>query len=183
MQPWLSFNFRADSMTSQADYVQQLFTERGISVFVIHSWTKLWSCTGIRLGSIVCPTAQHCQALKAAQVPWSVNCAALAFLSQVVKDDQYMADTWALTPTWRKHIIATLSQQLPQWLCYGEPFLSWVWIDTGSEDVAQKAVALARGAGVPVRNGLPGYSRPTFVRVAVREPSKFAVLLDAWRDL
>ncbi|KAJ1967459.1 hypothetical protein H4R35_006704, partial [Dimargaris xerosporica] len=41
MQPWHSADFRVDSMTSQTDYVQQLFTARGISVFVIHSWTKL----------------------------------------------------------------------------------------------------------------------------------------------
>jgi len=27
--------------------------DEGVDVFVIHSWTKIWSCTGIRLGSVI----------------------------------------------------------------------------------------------------------------------------------
>lgn len=35
-------------------------------------------------------------------------------------------------------------------------WISWIWIDTGSEQVALKAVTLARDAGVPIRHGLHG---------------------------
>lgn len=33
--------------------------------------------TGVRLGSVVAPTAEDLARLKAKQVPWSVNCVAL----------------------------------------------------------------------------------------------------------
>jgi len=46
-------------------------------VWIMTSWTKIWSCTGIRLGSVVAPTAQDLLAIKAKQVPWSVNGPAL----------------------------------------------------------------------------------------------------------
>ncbi|KAJ1930007.1 hypothetical protein IWQ60_000671 [Tieghemiomyces parasiticus] len=183
MQPWHSENFRADSLVSQSAYVADLHARRGISVFVIHSWTKLWSCTGIRLGSIVCPTDAHCQALKKIQVPWSVNCVALAFLDRVVRDADYLAETWRVTPAWRQQTVAALRERFPGWRCYGEPFLSWVWVDIGDAQVAERAVGLARAAGVPVRSGLPGYQKPTFVRIAARQPEKLAVLLKAWQPL
>jgi histidinol-phosphate/aromatic aminotransferase/cobyric acid decarboxylase-like protein len=58
MQPWVGPNWQKDSLVSQRDWVYNLFATRGISVFVIHSWTKLWSCPGIRLGSILTPTEE-----------------------------------------------------------------------------------------------------------------------------
>ncbi|KAJ1652115.1 hypothetical protein IWQ61_007478 [Dispira simplex] len=183
MQPWHSPQFRQDSLTSQTEYVTQLYRQKQISVFVIHSWTKLWCCTGIRLGSIVCPTAEHCLALKKVQVPWSVNCVALAFLDRVAQDQEYLDDTWRLTFQWRQHTVTQLNDTFPQWKCYGEPFLSWVWVDTQDSVVAEKAVDLARAAGVPVRSGQPGYEMPTFVRIAVRSPTKLTVLLKAWEPL
>ena len=50
-------------------------------------------------------------------------------------------------------------------------------------EVAENAVNKAKLFGVPVRSGLPGYNRPTFVRVAVREPSKVNILIKAWEQL
>lgn len=46
-------------------------------MWIMTSWTKIWSCTGVRLGSVVAPTAAKLAAVKAKQVPWSVNCVAL----------------------------------------------------------------------------------------------------------
>ncbi|CAG8487301.1 12089_t:CDS:10 [Ambispora gerdemannii] len=193
MQPWLSRDFRSDSLTSQHEYLASLYLTRKVSLYVIHSWTKFWSCTGLRLGSVVCPTTNHCDALKRLQVPWSVNSPALAFLHAVVKDDAYMEKTWQVTPVWRNALIERLNTLLGifingqksntsrvennddkslEWKFYGKPFLSWVWVDLKSQKTAQEAVALAKAAGVPVRSGQPGYERPTFVRIAVREPEK-----------
>ena len=42
--------------------------ERGVHIFVMHSWTKIWSCTGVRLGSVVAPTPTHMVELKKRQV-------------------------------------------------------------------------------------------------------------------
>ncbi|KAJ1842262.1 hypothetical protein LPJ70_003892, partial [Coemansia sp. RSA 2708] len=52
MQPWHSPQFREHSLLSQHEYIRALYQDRGISVFIMHSWTKLWCCTGLRLGSV-----------------------------------------------------------------------------------------------------------------------------------
>lgn len=52
-------------------------TSQDVHVWIMTSWTKIWSCTGVRLGSVVAPTAAKLAAVKAKQVPWSVNCVAL----------------------------------------------------------------------------------------------------------
>ncbi|KAJ2591916.1 hypothetical protein EV177_008810 [Coemansia sp. RSA 1804] len=183
MQPWHSPEFRDHSLVGQREYIQHLYRENSISVFVVHSWTKLWCCTGLRLGSVVCPTADHMRDIKKLQVPWSVNTVALAFLGAVVSDDVYLRKTWQSTSAWRSQTIARIAELFPQWEFHGRPFLSWIWVDTGSEETAQKAVDCARAAGVPVRSGRQGYSLPSFIRIAVREPSKVDVLIDALKSV
>ncbi|KAJ2472255.1 hypothetical protein EV174_005852, partial [Coemansia sp. RSA 2320] len=183
MQPWQSEKFREHSLTSQREYVETLYRAQGISVFVMHSWTKLWCCTGLRLGSVVCPTAEHMRAIKKIQVPWSVNTVALAFLNAVVEDAKYLQDTWEMTPIWRKDTVDRLQTMFPAWEFHGRDFLSWIWINTKDTVVAERAVALARAAGVPVRSGGPGYNLPAFIRVAVRHPDKVNVLAEAWKSL
>ncbi|CAM0138139.1 hypothetical protein VKS41_001371 [Umbelopsis sp. WA50703] len=187
MQPWHSALFRDDSLTQQAEFAADLYARRNVSLYVLHSWTKIWSCTGLRLGSIICPTADHCSELKKAQVPWSVNTPALAFLDTVVKDDQYMQETWDGTSQLRLYLIEQLSalpaSQRENFEYKGKEFLSWVWIDMKSEQLASEAVRLAKDAGVPVRSGQPGYIRPTHVRVAVREKQFVDVLIAAWKAL
>ncbi|CAG8504814.1 11204_t:CDS:2 [Racocetra fulgida] len=69
------------------------------------------------------------------------------------------------------------------WEFYGNDFLSWVWINMKTAKIAEDAVDKAKAAGVPVRSGKPGYNRPTYVRVAVREPSKVDFLIRAWKYL
>ncbi|KAJ3358485.1 hypothetical protein GGF32_000388 [Allomyces javanicus] len=194
MQPWHSANWRAESMTSQHAFVANQLRSRNVRVFIIHSWTKMWCCTGLRIGSIVTPTADHTQQLKKHQVPWSVNCLALPFVSAVVRDDAFLAKTWACTTQWRADQIRDLMQVAKDlakrisgfngdWQFLGQPFLSWVWIDVRDAAVADALVEAARVAGTPVRAGKHGYKRPTHVRIKVGLPEKFAVLREAWRNL
>ncbi|CAG8577879.1 17380_t:CDS:2 [Racocetra persica] len=194
MQPWLSSDFRSDSLISQHDFIFSLYKTKNISAYIIHSWTKFWSCTGLRLGSVVCPTSKHFDALKRIQVPWSVNSPALAFLNAVVRDHSYMERTWNLTSKWRAELIDRLKvisnaivmfhkDPMFAWEFYGNDFLSWVWINMKTAKIAEDAVDKAKAAGVPVRSGKPGYNRPTYVRVAVREPSKVDFLIRAWKYL
>ncbi|CAG8642710.1 19790_t:CDS:2 [Cetraspora pellucida] len=194
MQPWLSSDFRSDSLISQHDFIFTLYKTKNISLYIIHSWTKFWSCTGLRLGSVVCPTSKHFDALKRIQVPWSVNSPALAFLNTVVRDHGFMDRTWKLTSKWRAELIDRLKvisnsivmfhkDPMFAWEFYGSDFLSWVWIDMKTANIVEDAVDKAKAAGVPVRSGKPGYNRPTYVRVAVREPSKVDFLVRAWKHL
>src|SRR5581483_4140941 len=110
MQPWLSPDFRTDSLICEHDFLYSLYESRRVSVYVIHSWTKIWSCTGLRIGSVICPTPAHCDILKKLQVPWSVNSPAIAFLDAVVKDTEYLEQTWEITPKWRAETIERLTE-------------------------------------------------------------------------
>ena len=179
MQPWRSPNWREDSLVSQHRWLHAMSCERGVDVFVIHSWTKLWSCPGIRLGSVVTPTAAHMKRMMAKQVPWSVNIVALEFLSGAVRDHSFMQETWSVTPVWRASMVEMIKTNFPDWDCFGESFLSWVWIDTHDETVAARSVDSAKRAGCPIRWGKPGYGMPTFLRFAVRHHTVFSSLMRA----
>jgi len=122
------------------------------------------------------------QRIRRKQVPWSVNSSALAFLSEVVKDEEYLERTWALTPGWRKHIVKELADRFPSWTVRGESFLSWLWVDTGEASIAERATTLAKDAGVPIRWGQPGYKQASVVRIAVRHPEHVKLLMDAKAD-
>ncbi|TMW69630.1 hypothetical protein Poli38472_001786 [Pythium oligandrum] len=183
MQPWVGPHWRQDSLIHQREWVANLSATRKIDIWVMTSWTKIWSCTGLRIGSVVAPTAAHAAAIKKKQVPWSVNSMALAFVSEVVKDTEYMNKTWEVTPKWRANLVEQLAARFPAWEVFGKPYLSWIWVDTKSEELTERAVALAKEHGVPVRSGKPGYALPTFVRIAVRNPQQTAVLLKAWESL
>ncbi|KAJ1914826.1 hypothetical protein H4219_004614 [Mycoemilia scoparia] len=184
MQPWHSPDFRKDSLISQRSYIEDLYKTTGISVFVIHSWTKLWSCCGLRLGSVICPTAEdHAQKLKSIQVPWSVNMSALAFLDSAANDMEYLEETWKITPLWRQHTVDKIKEMFPSWECHGRDFTSWIWVDTNSAEVAKEAVRLSQSVGMPVRSGTPGYQHHTYIRVAVRNPDLLPTLLNAWKPL
>ncbi|ORX48550.1 PLP-dependent transferase [Hesseltinella vesiculosa] len=183
MQPWVSPDFRADSLISQHDFAKEMWDDEKVSVYVMHSWTKIWSCTGLRVGSVICPSDDHGQALRKIQVPWSVNGPALKFVEAVVKDEAYLKETWDNTTRLRAYLVDQLLGLNASWVIHGQACLSWVWVDMGSQEVADKAVALARAAGVPVRSGTPGYQCLSFVRVAVRLESQVDVLIAAWRSL
>jgi histidinol-phosphate/aromatic aminotransferase/cobyric acid decarboxylase-like protein len=185
MQPWHSAEFRNDSLISEHQYMQDMWTDNQVSVHVMHSWTKIWSCTGLRIGSVICPTKEHCEALRKIQVPWSVNGPALAFVETVVNDQEYLDETWENTARLRAHLIEQLKtlEKSGAFEYHGKEFLSWVWLDMKDEELAAKAIDLARAAGVPVRSGKPGYQCNSFVRVAVRKEAEVAVLINAWKSL
>jgi len=183
MQPWVGPHWRKDSLLHQRKWVEDLSAQRKIDVWVMTSWTKIWSCTGLRLGSVVAPSAAHAQAIKKKQVPWSVNSMALAFLSTVVRDEAYLQQTWDVTPKWRLYAVDTLKGHFPEWEVHGQPFLSWIWVDTKSNEIGEQAVALAKAAGVPIRWGKPGYELPSFIRIAVREREPTDVLIQALLQL
>ncbi|KAI8086757.1 pyridoxal phosphate-dependent transferase [Halteromyces radiatus] len=183
MQPWHSCEFRNDSLISEHEFAREMWEQEKVSIHVMHSWTKIWSCTGLRIGSVICPTAMHCEQLKKIQVPWSVNGPALKFVEAVVQDKAYLEETWQHTTRLRAHLVDRLLGLHPEWIIHGKPFLSWVWVDMGSQQMADQAVDLARQAGVPVRSGTPGYKCLSFVRVAVRKETEVDVLISAWKSL
>merc|ERR1740117_2552146 len=139
MQLWRGPQWREDSLVSQRKWIRSMYEDRDVRVFVIHSWTKIWSCPGIRLGSVIGPTPAFVSEMRKHQVPWSLNVFALQFLSAAIKDKEFMQQTWSAVPRLRKRTCQVLGNMFPDWTFHGEPWLSWVWIDTKSEEVAREA--------------------------------------------
>lgn len=179
MQPWVGPDWQKDSLVTQRDWVRNLFLTRGISVFVIHSWTKLWSCPGIRLGSLLTPTEDWATEMRRIQVPWSVNGPALAFLTAAINDVAYLESTWETTPKFRANLAKNISAMYPSWTIEGKEWSSWLWIDCKDAVVAKAAVDSCKAAGVPIRWGKYGYECPTYIRIGVRDQMYHEPLLEA----
>eukprot|EP00904_Undaria_pinnatifida_P008472 jgi/Undpi1/4755/HiC_scaffold_18.g08108.m1 len=156
MQPWLGPGWREDSLYSQADWLRSMSIEKGVHVWVMTSWTKIWSCCGIRLGSVVAPTPELQKSVKAKQVPWSVNSIALHFLAEAVRDTDYLRRTWELTPIWNRDTRTEILQQHPDWEVHGKDG-GVVRINRLScGDGIDGAVTALRGRGVGREKGKGG---------------------------
>ncbi|CAH0476986.1 unnamed protein product [Peronospora belbahrii] len=133
-------------------------------VWVMTSWTKIWSCTVLRICSVVGLTPEDGAEIKRKQAPC---------------DDAYLQKTWDVTPKWRVHAIELLTKRCPNLDFLDKPFLSWIWLNTKSADISENACKLAKEHGVPVLSDKPSFNLPTFVRIAARSPDQTAVLLKA----
>ena len=183
MQPWLNKNFRSDSLISESKWISQLYENRKIIVVIIHSWTKFFCCTGLRIGSLICPNAEIKDLIIKYQVPWSCNILALKYLDGCIKDNSYMDKTWNETPKIREEMVNIIKSMYPLWKIYGENFLSWIWIDTESENFAKLVYDICKLNGIPIRLGLSGYNLPTFIRIAVRSEVSNKILFSVLESL
>lgn len=183
MQPWHSEDFRSESLVSQGEWAKEVLKGKNISVYIIHSWTKLWTCCGLRIGSLTCPTESHAKNIRSLQVPWSVNNLALRYLEIVTAPENisYLEDTWRITPKWRKYLHDSIKEYKSDWELHGEPFLSWIWINTLSAQTADKVEEISKNAGYPIRPGKYGYNAKTFIRIAVRNPEVTDRLIAVWK--
>jgi hypothetical protein len=152
-------------------------------LFIIHSWTKIFSCTGIRVGTILCPDKYSYNLLKKYQNPWNCNILALEYISKCIKDESYLKLTWDTTETLRTNQINKINQEFPEWKIHGEKFLSWIWIELPDEKIAQQLYMCSKKSNMPIRWGKVGYKKNNFVRVAVRNMENFDKLLLQWKFL
>jgi histidinol-phosphate/aromatic aminotransferase/cobyric acid decarboxylase-like protein len=182
MQLWKGEDFRNDSLLSKADFINKLYEEKNIQVYIIHSWTKFFSCTGLRIGSVLCPSENSYIKLKKHINPWNCNILALEYLNKCIKDTQYMKITWDTTSKLRNYQVEMINKYFPDWKCHGFAFLSWIWIELPSENIAEKLYLISKKHYMPIRWGKIGYNKPTFVRVAVRKKNNFDKLLNIWKN-
>jgi len=178
MQLWLGPNFREDSLLSSKEWIDNMYKNNGILIFIIHSWTKFFCCTGIRIGSIISPTKEYNDLLIKYQVPWSCNILALKYINGCIKDDDYMNKTWDMTKKLRHELVESIKLIYPNWNIYGENFISWLWINTNDGQFAKLIYDICKFNGLPIRLGISGYNSPTFIRIAVRNKESNAKLLE-----
>lgn len=151
------------------------FPER---LLVLASWTKLWACPGLRLGSLAASPAWTMR-MKKMQTPWSCNVAAQAFFVAACKDKRYMQRSWDVLPGWRRKTENELARL--GWVVNGKSpmWVPWVFVDCGGVRLAQRAAEVAQAAGCPVRY-CKSFGTPRFIRIGVRRPEHQKVLFAAW---
>lgn len=175
---WRGPEWRKHSLTSKVEWISEM-AKNDINIYVLHSWTKIWACPGLRIGSILAPSSALAQRIRGIQVPWSVNLLAIEFVRAVVEDDEYLATTWSWTTDVRKEMCDKISELHPSWTIKGVPWMSFIWIDTHNEEEATFYCNKCNELGVPIRNGRMGYGMPTCVRIAVRDASVHKHLFNA----
>ena len=176
---WYGPDWTTQSFLGHIDYCDYLLQTRNIEVFIIQSWTKIFSCTGLRFGSLYIHDDSIFEKLKFKQTPWSVNVIARNYILYCWKDQEYLNKTWELNKNWRKTIIDNLQKIYKNWKFNGEDFISWIWINVGNEKLADKIVNISRDNGFPVRHGKYGYNCPKYIRIGVRDPEK----INKWIDI
>jgi len=153
------------------------------NLIVVQSWTKIFSCTGIRFGSIWSNNTELISNIENYQVPWSVNILAYYYLKGCLNDTNYLSITRKQTPLLRLEIFNKIMELFPFVTIYGEPFLSWLWIDLKSEDLVDKIHKKLFDNGILIRKGKIGYKQNTFIRLAVRSQDKNIILFNLLNEV
>ena len=183
MIPWYGEQWRQNSLISESDWIKQMANNNSIFIFIIHSWTKFFSCTGLRYGSLICPNESSFNKIHSIKIPWSVNNISLKYIDYCINDTKYMKDIWDNTSILRDYQCQQIKSYFPNWDIYGANFLSWIWIDTHNEDIALLAYNLCKYNGTPIRLGKFGYNKNSYLRIAVKEEKYFDLLLNSLKSL
>ena len=156
-----------------------LIKEFGDRVIILTSWTKVFACPLLRLGTVI-STEDNIMRIAKIQAPWTVNGFAQAFFISAIHDKDYFKDMWELTPKWNNEMRemitafgAKVHDKAPTWVPY-------VYVDMGSKEAAARADRLAFDNGLPLRL-CDDYGKPTYVRLSVREPKYVKMLIDIWK--
>eukprot|EP01084_Bolivina_argentea_P148327 259349_1 len=192
---WYGKHWRTQSLSSQYEWINKLHSTRNITLFINFSWTKIWKCCGIRIGSMIAFNEKCRKQIVRKQCPWSVNALGLSFISGASKDEEYMNKTWKITKLWRSKMVQEIEDIFNNNTdgeydddnklnisLYGETFLSWIWCDTHNALLAKLCHENCKNYGVPIRYALHGYNQPSCIRFGVRKPSSTKVLYNALRN-
>ncbi len=181
MLPWLGSEWTSESLLSDVSWIYDLENDFAIRVFVIYSWTKFWSCCGLRIGSLWCPSEQTASCVREMLIPWNVSALALSFLQTAVSDVNYLLRTWKETRLWRARLCIALQSACNGWIIYGEDWLPWIWLDVLQPTTASKFVEASVDCGLPVRSGSIGYKQSSFIRMRVCSLEHQEILFRALR--
>jgi len=148
--------------------LHKLLEEKQCNLIIVHSWTKIFSCTGLRFGSIWSNNTELIKNIEKYQIPWSVNILAYHYLNGCLTDYKYLITTRKNTYILRKQMYDTLIDLFPFITIYGKDFLSWLWIDLKSESLVNIIHKKLFDNGILIRKGKIGYKQDTYIRLAVR---------------
>ena len=175
---WYGPEWRLQSFLSEENFILSLKSNKNINVIMVQSWTKIFACTGLRFGSIVCFDPELINQFEKHKTPWSANILSYYYLKGCLSDMKYLEETWKQTPILRSRIQNKIIELFPFAEVKGHGFLSWLWVDFKFSDIADMIYSKSLEYGVPVRHGKTGYAQPTYIRFAVRADNSNAILFD-----
>ncbi len=180
---WYGSDWYSQSFLSESNYIQSLKSNKNINIILVQSWTKIFSCTGLRFGSVVCFDSELIKQFEKHKTPWSVNILSYYYLKGCLSDKSYLEETWKQTPILRKQIEIEIIQLFPFAEVKGNNFLSWLWVDFKFTDIADMIYSKSLEYGIPVRHGKSGYQQPTHIRFAVRCNQSNEILFQMLSDV
>ena len=177
---WQGPDWKSHSFTNHKEETDRLL-RRNVRVIVIQSWTKIFNCCGLRVGSLLTNDPDLYSELKSNQPPWSLNAIAREYLLHCYRTPKYLESTWLSIRRWRAAMVSTLSQISEHlgWTFEGAEFVSWIWINTHDANLAHRITQASQSNGYPIRHGIHGYGKESHIRVAVTCPSE----LKEWYDV
>jgi histidinol-phosphate/aromatic aminotransferase/cobyric acid decarboxylase-like protein len=167
---------------SENNSITKKSIDDNINIYLLHSWTKFFSCTGLRIGSLLCPSENTYNLIKKNIVPWNCNILALKYLDAAINDDAYINYTWNNTSIIRNQQINILKKNFNNWVFGGAKFIPWIWIKVPSKEVAEKLYNISKKCGMPIRWGKTGYNKNNYIRIAIRNIDKFNLLTNLWKN-
>jgi histidinol-phosphate/aromatic aminotransferase/cobyric acid decarboxylase-like protein len=180
---WMGPNWYKHSFVSEKEFILKIKEEKNINIILIHSWTKIFSCTGIRFGSLVSYDNEIICDIEKIKTPWSVNILAYYYLKGCLEDKTYLEETWNQTINLRKYMKDTIQSFFPFCKVNGHDLLSWLWVDFKIDSIADLIYKKSLEHGVPVRHGKVGYNQPTFIRFAVRSKDSCVHLFNMLKEV
>ncbi len=152
--------------------------QAGTSVLSLQSFTKVYYCTGIRLGYLVAPQ-EIVDTLKAVRAPWMVSrFAELAGLAFLAHTDAFRKERQAL-PHLREHFVAGLKQTgLFADILSSEVNFVLTKLEDGLEVEHLQTYLLEQGMLIRSCDNIPGMPKG-YVRLQVRREEENAALLKA----
>ena len=175
---WIGPSWYDHSFLSEKKYINELKINRNINILLVQSWTKIFSCTGLRFGSLVSYDLKLIKEFEKYKTPWSANILSYSYLQGCLLDKNYLNDTWERTPKLRLSIANKINEIFPFAQVKGCDFLSWLWVDFIIEDLADAIYTIALEYGIPVRYGEVGYAQPSHIRFAVRNEKSNIILFE-----
>ncbi len=175
---WYGPDWHSQCFLSEENFILSLKQNKNINVVMVQSWTKIFSCTGLRFGSIVCFDSELIVEFEKFKTPWSANILSYWYLKGCLADVEYLEKTWKQTPILRTSIQSKIIELFPFAEVKGHNFLSWLWVDFKFSDIADLIYVESLKSGVPVRHGKTGYAQPTYIRFAVRGEKSNQILFD-----
>jgi histidinol-phosphate/aromatic aminotransferase/cobyric acid decarboxylase-like protein len=180
---WIGQDWYTYSFLSEENFILSLKQNKNINIIIVHSWTKIFSCTGLRFGSVVCFDSQLIKEFEQNKTPWSANILSYYYLKGCLSDKKYLEDTWMQTPLLRQSIKNKIIELFPFAEIKGRDFLSWLWVDFKFTDIADMIYEKSLEYGIPVRQGKIGYNKKTYLRFAVRTEESNIVLFKMLTDV